>query len=434
MKKYLVAICAFLITSNTAFAAMLFPDVAEDHPNAESINYLKDRGIIQGYEDGMFLPDNPVNRVEALKIILLSAETDIDEELTSNFPDIPEDAWFYSFVSNAVSKEIAKGYDDGTFQPAAQINFVETLKIAINAFGHEVETEGAANWYEPYLNFALSKNIVLLDDNGEAYPDEVMTRASFSEILYRFAFMKEYELDSFPLSEDWEYYERALDYYKLKIPPMWEIREENTRTVLWRKTDGQLDYYRLTPKSAVLTIHKKDNTDALSKDGFFEMVEALNHQIFYPNEIVVENFDVGDIPVRSFSVATLNIKDYYAYLPNGKVLVLYAESGESPLKAQNFRFIEAAVKNLQFVDPGNPDVAAQKEELMQQINQNLLVEGVGLSIINSLPETSLFETDAIGVGTGPVDYYYSSFLNLTLKYERAGDVILNTRDEQTSKF
>lgn len=411
MKKIALVPILFLMTLCTAYAS--FPDVPQDHEHFKAIDYLQTKGVIGGYEDGTYMPDNPVNRVEALKIILLSSGVEIGEEFESSLPDVPEDAWFYSYVGEALKRGIVAGYDDFTFRPANQINLVETLKMAILAFSLEVPESGT-NWYDKYLDFALSKNIILLDDEGLSHPDEVMTRASFSEILYRFAFMKENGLDSFPLSQDWEYYEKSSDYYRLKIPPLWETRQENTRTVFWRKTEGQIDYHRLTPESATLILHKKDN------GSFFEELDCPETTVY-------------GMPAKLCTISE-TARDYYISLPNSKVLIAYCETGGGSLKDQNMRFLEAAVKNLTFIESSEPDLSAEKTALMKKINQNILVEGSGLSTVNSLPDADLFSTDAIGVGTGPVDYYYSLYLDLTLKYERASDVILNVRNGKTTKF
>ncbi|MBU1993047.1 S-layer homology domain-containing protein [Patescibacteria group bacterium] len=424
-------ILPFLLVANTAYASA-FPDVPEYNEHFRAVEYLKDNGIVGGYSDGTFQPDKEINRVEALKIILLSTDIEIRTEFETevSFPDVAEDQWFYYYVLEALTRGVVSGYSDGTFQPGNQINLVETLKMSILAFGLETEQNDSGNWYDPYLNFAYSKNILV----DEVQPDTLMTRGSFAEILYRFAFMQDHGLDSFPLSQDWESYEKSADYYKLKLPPDWLVREENTRTVIWKKTENQLDYNRLTPNSAVLILHKKDNLEGLDKALAFAEIEELTNQIFYPREVAKNEFVINDMPVISFDVPERNIRDYYFYLPNSKILIAYGETGNGGSKDKNMKYIETAVKNITFVDSGQPDEAAEKQALRTQINQNLLVEGVGMSIVNALPDASLFETDAIGVGTGPVDYYYSAYLNLTLKYERASDIILNTRDGKTSKF
>ena len=44
-----------------------FPDVSYDHPFADAIQKLKTRGIVKGYEDGTFKPDQLISRAEFIK-------------------------------------------------------------------------------------------------------------------------------------------------------------------------------------------------------------------------------------------------------------------------------------------------------------------------------------------------------------------------------
>ena len=49
-------------------------------------------------------------------------------------------------------------------------------------------------------------------------------------------------------------------------------------------------------------------------------------------------------------------------------------------------------------------------------------------------DLKLFETDTIGIGTGPVDYYYSALYDTTLKYERSSDTLLAMKQGKTWAF
>ncbi len=55
------AVIAFGIMPATAFQ---FPDVAINHWAASQINILSDEGVIVGYPDGTFKPDDNVTRAE----------------------------------------------------------------------------------------------------------------------------------------------------------------------------------------------------------------------------------------------------------------------------------------------------------------------------------------------------------------------------------
>ncbi len=68
---------------------------------------------------------------------------------TDVFEDFDHEEWFTPYVCVAHENSIIQGYDDGTFKPNNPINFVEAAKIVVIAFGYE--TEEADVWYEPYV-------------------------------------------------------------------------------------------------------------------------------------------------------------------------------------------------------------------------------------------------------------------------------------------
>ncbi|MFC1615680.1 S-layer homology domain-containing protein [Patescibacteria group bacterium] len=160
-----------------------FPDVPEDHPNLDAISYVKDEGIVQGYPDGNYGPDLPINRAEFTKIIIKSVYTEEDiNNCTSelNFPDVQITDWFHDFICVAGNEQIINGYPDGTFKPADNINFVEAAKIIVNAFGYSY---GASNyWYIPYVEVLIEKNAIPMSIDNL---DKKITRGEMAEIIYR---------------------------------------------------------------------------------------------------------------------------------------------------------------------------------------------------------------------------------------------------------
>lgn len=178
------------------FAADSFSDLSSSHPNYTAIMDLKTRGIIGGYPDGTFKPDQNVNRVEALKIILLAAEIEIDNTQTqSQFSDTKAGEWYSPILNEAVAQKIVSGYPDGTFKPTQTVNLVEALKIGQLSFGINMEsikvTEApyadtpADAWYAKYVQFAKDNALIDADSNNKVYPDQPMTRAKLCELIYR---------------------------------------------------------------------------------------------------------------------------------------------------------------------------------------------------------------------------------------------------------
>ncbi|MEK7563157.1 MAG: S-layer homology domain-containing protein, partial [Patescibacteria group bacterium] len=50
-------------------ALAAFSDVSSTHPNAEAIAYVKAEGIVSGYPDGTYRPNQTINRAEFVKFV-----------------------------------------------------------------------------------------------------------------------------------------------------------------------------------------------------------------------------------------------------------------------------------------------------------------------------------------------------------------------------
>jgi len=178
-----------------------FSDLSLSSPSYTAIMYLKNNGILQGYPDGTFKPDQQVNRAEALKTILLGLEISVkDAAGTISLKDINPDSWYAPYVIAAIQRGIIQGYSDGTFRPAQTVNLVESLKIMLLAAKINLTTippqqnlySDAFNnqWYSPYLAYAKNKNLIQPDGQNKIYPNKAITRAELADILYKFIIQK----------------------------------------------------------------------------------------------------------------------------------------------------------------------------------------------------------------------------------------------------
>lgn len=159
--------------------------------NPLAVAFMQQRGIMEGYEDGTFGADRPINRVESLKVLLESlgiAPVTIGE---SGFDDVDEDAWYSGYVKSAKRRGFVEGYDDGTFRPDRTVNQAELLKLAFESFGIDLSEyevmdlpEGAEMnaWYAPYLQYALDNDLL---DEEDVDLGEGMTREMFAEVISR---------------------------------------------------------------------------------------------------------------------------------------------------------------------------------------------------------------------------------------------------------
>ena len=199
MKKFLSAlsalsIFALLITVNIQTASASFTDLYKNNKNYKAIIYLQENDIIQGYPDGTFQPAQEINRAEFLKIILEGSNITLDKnEITLPFSDTRNEEWFTPYIKKAYTEGWIVGYIDGTFKPNQTISKVEALKILGEAQQWDLPQEidqlpyadiSASAWYAKYVVFAHTNDY--LEGTEELFsPNDLMTRANISEIIYR---------------------------------------------------------------------------------------------------------------------------------------------------------------------------------------------------------------------------------------------------------
>lgn len=155
MKSIILLILFFLLYSQSS----AFSDT-QDSEYESSIQSLKSQDIVEGYEDGTYRPDQNINRVEFLKILLESNNDELDihnrfiaHDLPDYYSDTPFGVWYGIYVVAASELGIVEGYPDGTFRPGNSINYAEASKIIVETFGLPVPQYFRVpdHWYEPYV-------------------------------------------------------------------------------------------------------------------------------------------------------------------------------------------------------------------------------------------------------------------------------------------
>lgn len=146
------------------------PAITEPIPSVFDRSHI---AYIYGYEDGTVRPNASITRAEVAAIFYRLLKTEVRSEyytLNCAYPDVPEDAWYRTEVATMTNMGIVKGYPDGTFRPDDPITraelstilarFVEEnkLKVRETAFsdidGHWAEKEirriEEYSWIEGY--------------------------------------------------------------------------------------------------------------------------------------------------------------------------------------------------------------------------------------------------------------------------------------------
>ena len=141
MKTYMryiaVVFAVAMIICSLASVSAAFPDVTTDNKHIAAIETMANLGILGGYEDGTFRPDELVRRDEMAKIVFVTYTTYTDAgEGTLVFPDVSEKSWAKGYISWCAGKNIVGGYEDGTFRPEGNITYDEALKMVCAMLGY----------------------------------------------------------------------------------------------------------------------------------------------------------------------------------------------------------------------------------------------------------------------------------------------------------
>ena len=104
-----------------------FMDVSSDSWYNEAISTLVQAGVLGGYGDGTFRPDQPVTRAE-LAAILVRVQGGSESAGNTTFTDTDRH-WAEGYISSAVTSGLVFGYDDGTFKPNRSITRAEAVTM-----------------------------------------------------------------------------------------------------------------------------------------------------------------------------------------------------------------------------------------------------------------------------------------------------------------
>jgi hypothetical protein len=203
----LLLVGAAFTIAGTAFAAGSFSDVPSSHSAYAAVEYLKANGMLQGYADGTFRPDKKINRAEALKIIVSNAlkPEEIAQYTGTSYADVPADAWFVSYVGAALTRlRIIDGPPKtANFNPTRNITRAEFFKLYFGAMGvdassaySDVQTPlstdvpDAKQWFYPYMRYAVSTSVIMIDTKGLLLPSKEITRGEMALLIYRYQMFK----------------------------------------------------------------------------------------------------------------------------------------------------------------------------------------------------------------------------------------------------
>lgn len=158
-----------------------FWDVA-DSKYETAANKLYELGIVNGYTDGSFGAEKSVTRGELAAMLtrILNINTDLSAE-SSPYYDVRTDAWNFGSIYALHTEGIMSGYGNGNFGPNDTVTYEQAVKPLVSAIGYGAEADYKGGYPWGYVIVAAKNGIT---KNVECSVGSVLSRGELSLLLY----------------------------------------------------------------------------------------------------------------------------------------------------------------------------------------------------------------------------------------------------------
>lgn len=195
MKKFVCLAVAIILLPLLTFIAEgqareKYSDISSSHWAFAEINFLSARGIINGYTDGSFRPNQPIRRIDAAKMIVLALDLDTKGRPNPNYLDMKPGDYGYEFAATLADESVMTGRR-GEFKPNDPLTRAEMAKIISVAFDltyiYDAKFKDVPRdyWAFDYINILAANDITIGKERFIFAPEDITTRAEFSVFMSR---------------------------------------------------------------------------------------------------------------------------------------------------------------------------------------------------------------------------------------------------------
>ena len=178
-----VGMLASLLTVPAGAAnATRFSDVADNY-TATAIETLRLMGVLDGYSDGTFRPNAALTRAQFCKMAVYAMDggSELGRYSTVTiFPDVKPSFWASSYINMAAKKGIIAGFADGKFKPNQTVTAGQAVTILMRGLGYKDENMGGV-WPQGYM--AEAKTCGLLKSTGITSAYSALTRGQAAKLF-----------------------------------------------------------------------------------------------------------------------------------------------------------------------------------------------------------------------------------------------------------
>ena len=164
------------------FAA--YSDVEAGTVVDEAVGILSNLKILEGFEDGTFKPEETVTRAQMAAIICrtLGYESQAQSSKgTTAFTDVAADSWASGYINVAQAQGIINGYGNGMFGPNDKVTYEQAVKMIVAALGYDIVAAAKGGYPTGYLAIASAEGIT---KNANGRVGDAALRSTVAVLVY----------------------------------------------------------------------------------------------------------------------------------------------------------------------------------------------------------------------------------------------------------
>lgn len=177
-----ISMLGSLLTVPAGAAVTKFSDVSDSY-TATAVETLRLMGVLDGYGDGTFRPDTVLNRAQFCKMAVYAMDGSGELGRYSTvtiFPDVKPSHWASAYINMAAKKGVIAGFADGKFKPNQTVTAGQAVTILMRGLGYKDENMGGV-WPQGYM--AEAQTCGLLKSTGITSAYSALTRGQAAKLF-----------------------------------------------------------------------------------------------------------------------------------------------------------------------------------------------------------------------------------------------------------
>lgn len=170
-----------IVSGITVFADEEKTAATDDALYQEAVGFLNYLGIMVGDETGDMKPEETITRSEIAAIILRETNVKNKSEYKGIFEDVDESHWAADDIQTAYEIGIIAGYGDGTFGPDDDVTYEQAIKMIVCAVGWGEHAKMLGEYPQGYIQEASNLDLM---DNAKGVIGEEVTRRTVAKLVY----------------------------------------------------------------------------------------------------------------------------------------------------------------------------------------------------------------------------------------------------------